>query len=90
MKGHVYYFNDNMSVYRIENSNSWRGQQDINKETERRFNTIVSEIIMFKGFAKDYPIYSSVIHDKIGHFLCSNYPTRNESKEIIRIFVPSV
>ena len=87
MKGQVYYFNDIMSVYRVENSNSWRGQQDINKETERRFDTIFSEVNMFKGFAKDYPIYSSVIHDKIGHFLCSNYPTRNESKEIIRRFL---
>jgi len=87
MKGCVYYFNEAMAVYRVENSSSWRGQQDINKVTCKRFNTILSEVNMFKGFSKDYPNYSTVFHDKINHFICSNYPTRNKSHVIINSFL---
>lgn len=79
MKGRVYYFDDILSVYRIENSNSWCAQQDIIKNSEKRINTIRTEINMLKGFSKDYPTYSKIFIQRSNFFITQNFPPQNAS-----------
>ena len=58
MKGNVYYFNDVMSVYRVENSASWAGERKT-ITVDNRIATVRSEVDMLEGFAADYPQYES-------------------------------
>ena len=84
MKGQVYYFDEAMSVYRIENTSSWMGMGNLktDKDPEWLPNRIRSEENMLKGFAVDYPKYSKILSEKINHLICSHYPKRSQSKEV--------
>ena len=84
MKGKVYYFNDIMSVYRVENSNSWMKQQKWGTLHETNLHRIISMINMFKGFSFDYPIYKKYFSNKISHYYISQAPERfyNRGKDI--------
>lgn len=77
MKGDVYYLNDAMSVYRVDNSNSWVGKQQSEKKMSlSRLNGIVSEVRMLQGFKTLYPQYSDSFNNRIYSFLLGNVPYR--------------
>lgn len=78
MNGQVYYFNNNMSVYRVGNVNSWRGQRKT-ISIEKRISTVQSEITMLKGFAKEYPQYHKVLFRRMMAYLHLNFPDRHYS-----------
>jgi len=69
MKGNVYYFNDIMSVYRVDNSASWMGRQQWNAVSDIRLNGIRSRVQLFKGFSTDFPSYSKVFDNKIAQYI---------------------
>ena len=75
MKGRVYYFDEAMSVYRVENSQSWMGRLDYFKNADKRFRIIESEVKMFKGFANDYPDYSRIFKERIESYIYGCFPS---------------
>lgn len=79
MKGKVYYFDDIMSVYRVENSNSWMGRQKWNKYSEERVDVIRSQVNMFRGFAKDYPKWGMILHNKEIDQILRSIPNKKSS-----------
>ena len=88
MKGKVYYFNDIMSVYRVENAHSWMGGQKWLGFSEARLETIRSQIRMFEGFANDFPEYKKVCQDKICDQVNRNIPNRHlSSKEDMKKYL---
>lgn len=80
MKGHIFYFDRVMSVYRRFNSSSWMGQQDWNHFSLVRVKVISSQLEMFKGFAEDYPQYRTLFYDKLAEHINRNIPNRHVSK----------
>ena len=79
MKGKVYYFNEVMSVYRVDNSNSWVGKRK-KISVERRIDSVRSEVDMLKGFALDYPQYSSFFLQRKIAYINRSLPNRKYSK----------
>lgn len=55
LKGYIYYFDDKMVVYRVENSSSWSGKFDV--KDDRAFKGKCSTMNMFLGLSKDFPRY---------------------------------
>ena len=82
MKGKVFYFNDIMSVYRIENSNSWMGQQKWGKMDKRRLEIIKSRVDMLDGFSKDYPLCEDFFKRKIANEINRNISDSFSKQEI--------
>ena len=80
MQGKVYYFNDMMSVYRVDNSTSWAGQRKT-ISLEKRISTVMSEVKMLKGFCHDYPQYESFFKNRIMNYINYNIPNRTRSVE---------
>lgn len=79
MKGNVYYFNDVMSVYRVENSSSWAGER--NKiSVEKRIETVHSEIEMLNGFSDDYPHYKPFFSLRKMAYINRSLPNRKSPK----------
>ena len=76
MKGKIYYFNEIMSVCRIQNSNSWMGMQKWQAIDDKNLSRIDSMIRMFKGFSNDFPQYKRSFSNKIAHYLISQSPSR--------------
>lgn len=80
MKGKIFYCNDIMSVYRIENSNSWMGRQQWGRFDLKRIEVIKSQVNMFKGFGQDFPQYKKFFKKKIANhinrFIPANCPTQ--------------
>lgn len=74
MKGSVYYFNDAMSVYRIDNVSSWFGQQKFNSIDSARLKIVKGQVEMFEGFSKEFPEYANVYTNKIAEHICKNMP----------------
>lgn len=74
MKGFIYYFNDVMSVYRVDNIKSWIGQQKWLSADPQRLEIIKSRINMFRGFSKDYPQYKVYFNNKIADEIRRNMP----------------
>ena len=82
MKGKIYFFNEIMSVYRVENSNSWMGKQHWGKLDKGRLEVIESQINMFKGFAKDFPQYKKYFDRKIANHINRFIPAKRPQEEI--------
>jgi hypothetical protein len=84
MMGKIYYFNEIMSVYRVENSNSWMKKQKWRSVSDSNLNRIDSMINMFKGFSLDFPNYKSLYNNKIAQYLIFQSPSRftNEGKDL--------
>lgn len=76
IKGKTYYFNEMMSVYRVQNPASWTGQQKWGQLDRNRLETIKSQINMFRGFAQEYPEYSKTLINKIYDQINRNVPNR--------------
>ena len=81
MKGKVYYFNEPMSVYRVENSNSWMGKQKWGRLDKGRLEVIKSQINMFKGFAEDFPQHIKYYKHKIVDHINRNIPGERPLQE---------
>ena len=88
MKGRIYFFNDIMSVYRVENSNSWMGQQKWGTMDKGRLEVIESQINMFKGFAQDFPQYKKYFDRKIANHINRFIPAKRpqETNQYLAIF----
>ena len=76
MKGKVYYFDNIMSVYRRGNPSAWTGQQRFGTCSRQRLEVIMSQVIMFEGFGKDFPEYNKIFQDKIFDHINRNIPSR--------------
>jgi hypothetical protein len=76
MKGEVYYFNDTMSVYRINNPESWMSMQKWRSVDENNIQRVSSMINMFKGFSGTYPRYEKLFSNKIAQYLITQAPSR--------------
>ena len=74
MKGKIFYLNSIMSVYRIENSNSWMGNQKWLSADDSRLRVIHSRVNMLKGFSLDYPQYKKYFKNKIADEISRNMP----------------
>ena len=79
MKGKVYYFNNVMSVYRVENSTSWAGmRKKISIET--KIDTVRSEVNMLEGFSVDFPQYKSFFVLRKMAYINRSLPDRKSPK----------
>lgn len=87
MKGHVYYFNDIMSVYRVENSESWMGTQQWGKVSKDRLEVVKSQVRMFEGFSNDFPAYKKVFQEKIADQINRNIPSWRVPKKDVSVFL---
>lgn len=76
MKGKIYYLNEPMAVYRVENPNSWVGKQKENVLSEKRLYGIMSEIRMLQGLKKDCPNFGSSFSGRIEYFILHNLPDK--------------
>lgn len=83
MKGIVFYFDDVMSVYRVDNPMSWMGQQQWGTISKDRIEVIKSQVEMFRGFSRDFPQYASVFINKIAQHINCGIPNRHNSRMII-------
>ena len=87
MKGKAYYFDDVLSVYRTENSESWCGCQEEKLLSENQINGIQSEIQMLQGFQKDYPEYADFFGMRVMNFIFSKIPNRLEDPKGCLMYV---
>ncbi len=81
MKGHVYYFDEPMSVYRVQNASSWVGQRNYKTASDSTLRVAKSIVEMLKGFAKDYPQYKDVFWRKIQGYINCGIPTKGTSED---------
>ena len=89
MKGNVYYLNDVMSVYRVENSTSWAGKRKT-IPVESGIVTVHSEIDMLNGFSIDYPQYKDIFTLRKAVYINQSLPnrlsSRNDQDEYLKAF----
>lgn len=85
MKGRIYFFNEAMAVYRINNPSSWVGR--FAKEGhERYWAGIKSEIRMLLGFSTDYPKYKTSFENRIKNYIRCAIPDVNQNVELFRYY----
>lgn len=87
MKGSVYYLNDPMSVYRVNNPMSWVGRTASKSIKESYLKGTRTEVDMLKGFATEYTNYRSVFFQRIGYYITSviyNYRNDLQSVKLIK------
>lgn len=74
LSGGVYYFNDAMTVYRVDNPDSWMGRQRWKDASEASLRRVSSMVEMFNGFAEAYPEHRKLFKDKIAQYLRDQMP----------------
>lgn len=81
VEGEIYYFDKVMSVYRVDNSDSWMGRQATVRGTvdKKRLTIMDSTLNMLSGFSEDYPEYSLFFKNKIADFINRGIPYRKKS-----------
>ena len=57
LHGKIRCFHDIMSVYRVDNPNSWVGSSIEKRLSTNRMNGILSEVRMLQGYRNDFPNY---------------------------------
>ena len=82
--GDIYYIDENLSVYRTDNPESWGGKEKWNSVDDSRLNTIHSLIVMYKGFAEDYKCYRRLFLDNVGFILFSNMPSHSNIQALAK------
>lgn len=75
IRGKVYYFNNAMCVYRIENKNSWTGQSH-HISFQNKLAGIYSEVIMLNGLIHDNSCYNSILVKKRNRIIILNVPIK--------------
>ncbi|MBR3101757.1 MAG: glycosyltransferase [Muribaculaceae bacterium] len=81
MKGKIRYFNEPMSVYRVNNSASWMSQQEWGSSSEQNLRRIRSMVNMFQGIANDYPEHAALLRNKIAQYVNTGSPRAHVSPE---------
>ena len=76
--GKVYYIDDIMSVYRIDNDNSFMGKNSFDKSSKKRMNVVASIVNLFKGLSKDFPAYAKMLEQKKEEYIISCYPNNKK------------
>ena len=75
MNGKVRCLSNCMSVYRVDNSNSWIGRMNSTKQlTEKKLKGYLSEVRMLQGFSKDFPQYIKFFKERIRYYITNNMP----------------
>ncbi len=74
VKGDVFFFDDCMSIYRVDNCNSWMGTQNFGTLSEKRKEVIKSIINMLRGFATYDPTLFDVVSSTIANEINGNIP----------------
>lgn len=87
MKGYIYYIDEPMSVYRVENSSSWMGKQEWCSPSPKRIKTVQSIISMFEGFSIDYPEYTLYFKQEIAQYINSSIPNWRFSMKEVDFFL---
>ncbi len=87
MRGNIYYEDQIMSVYRIDNSGSWSGKQDFYSVSPHRLHDVKSQKEMLQGFSNDYPQYSKVFKNKIAEHINRNMPLWNAPRKEKKLYV---
>lgn len=87
MKGNIYYLNEIMSVYRVNNPSSWMGQQRWGKVDQDRLDVIISQVKMLDGFSNDNPSYKDVFQAKIADQINRNIPSWRVPKDQVRSYL---
>lgn len=87
MKGNIYYFDDVMSVYRVNNPSSWMGQQKWGTASLDRIMVVKSQVAMFRGFSIDFPQYANVFMNKVAEHINCNIPHRHNPRKAIANFL---
>lgn len=84
MKGKIYYFDEAMAAYRVENPISWIGrnkQKNSNKKDyQKKIIGLRSELKMLKGFAEEYPQYRRIFYRRINFYMISLVHKNMESE----------
>ena len=86
MKGKTYYFNQIMSVYRVQNPKSWTGQQKWKTLDKQLMEVLRSLVEMLKGFRNDYPGYKDIFTKKIVDEINRNIPKQASSQDYKQYF----
>ena len=68
MKGKVYYINELLSVYRVENASSWCGQNG-KIGIDKLIKNTKSEVVMLQGFCSDFPMYKKEFKSRIAFYI---------------------
>lgn len=91
MKGKVYYIDEPMAVYRIENKSSWCGKQTV-KLSEESLKGIASEVRMLNGFSEDFPKYRKYFLGIKSAYINSHVPDYNDKnyKNYLNIFAEDI
>lgn len=84
MKGMVFYFNETMAVYRVDNSASWIGKLKTKHSDSKYIEGVISEIRMLLGFRIDYPKYKNSFEKRIKLFVLSNLPDKKKHKVLYK------
>ena len=89
IKGFIYYDNDIMSVYRVDNSASWMGSL-MKVPINRLVNRVLSEVNMLNGFITDYPQFKKYLEKRKNICIITNVPnwryTINEQNQYLAAF----
>ena len=81
MKGHIFYIDEPMCVYRYMSKGSWSSSQGFGTIDPARLHIVNSQVKMFEGFLKDFTKYKKVLVDMRNYFVISNIPDWNCRKE---------
>lgn len=86
MKACTFYFNDAMSVYRVNNPLSWVGRVNNNRINDTYLNGVRTEVNMLLGFSNDFNDYKKVFQQRIAYFVTSLlYIYRNDTVSVNKI-----
>lgn len=76
-----------MSVYRVDNPDSWVGRINSEKQlTKVKLNGFISEIRMLQGFSYDFPHYSIIFNERIRYYIILNMPYRENDPKGYNLF----
>ena len=81
MKGHIFYIDEPMCVYRYMSKGSWSSTQEFGTVDPARLHIVNSQVKMFEGFSKDFAKYKLAFDDMRNYFVISNIPDWNCRKE---------
>lgn len=86
MKGNIYYLDDPMSVYRVENPSSWVGSTVATSIMGSYLDGSHTEVRMLKGFANDYKQFKNYFYQRIAFYITSLiYIYRNDNRSVALI-----
>lgn len=80
MKGKVYFLSDTMTVYRVDNSNSWVGKNWGNLS----WDNLQSEIDLLSGFSHDFPSFYKTFQLRKRRFILQHVPNRKEERSLYK------